>query len=229
MPPEQTDMAVHHRLVQQLIDRGRISSSAELATELGVTHSELDASFLRLAASHSLVLHPHKNEPWVIHPFSLSPTHTWVSRGERGWWAPCLWCGLGVANLVGGDVTLHCRIGGEAEAIQIEVRDGQPMDAGLWAHFPERPALAWNNVHHFCARLLPFRQASDVGLWAERHGFALGQVLPLTQLADLARRWYGRHADPFWRKATIEEASAIFAAAGLTGEFWQLAPRAGAF
>ncbi len=229
MTDEETDMAVHHRLVRQLIERGRIAPPADLASELRLDRSELKASFLRLASSHSLVLHPHSDEPWVIHPFSLSPTHTWVARGEGGWWAPCLWCGFGIANLVGGDVTIHCRIGGEAEAVQILVRNGEPAETGLWAHFPERPALAWNNVHHFCARLLPFRLQNDVGVWAERHGFALGQVLPVSQLADLARRWYGRHADPFWRKATVEEASEIFTAAGLTGEFWQLAPRPGAF
>src|SRR5262249_57149373 len=33
----------------------------------------------------------------------------------RGWWAPCIWCALGVAALVGEDVVIHSRIGGEAE------------------------------------------------------------------------------------------------------------------
>lgn len=58
---------------------------------------------------------PITRRPWVIHPFSLSPTATWVQADQRGWWAPCIWCALGVAALVGQDVVVHCRIGAETE------------------------------------------------------------------------------------------------------------------
>lgn len=229
MTSMQTDMAVHHAIVSHLITDGRAPANAQLAQTLGLDLIELERSLQRLAQSHSLVLHPHTPEPWIVHPFSLSPTHTWVARDARGWWAPCLWCGLGVANLVGGDIVIHTRIGGEAEAIQITVRDGHPSDTSLWAHFPEPPSLAWNNVHHFCARLLPFHHPDDVAEWANRHGLPLGQVVPLVQLADLARRWYGRHARPDWQKATVAEAAAIFTTAGLTGDFWRLEPRDGTY
>ena len=33
----------------------------------------------------------------VEHPFSLSPAATWIQQGEQGWWAPCIWCGFGIA------------------------------------------------------------------------------------------------------------------------------------
>lgn len=229
MIPSQTDMAVHHALVRHLITEGRAPASAPLALAVGLSHAELEDSLRRLAQNHSLVLHPHTPDPWIVHPFSLSPTHTWVDRGDLGWWAPCLWCGLGVATLVGGDVVIHTRIGGEAEPIEIAVRDGCPKGTELWAHFPEPPRLAWNNVHHFCARLLPFHRQEDVAVWAERHGLPLGQVLPVTQLAALAQRWYGRHAQPDWRKVTVAEAAAIFTDVGLTGDFWRLESRAEAF
>jgi hypothetical protein len=152
-----------------------------------------------------------------------------VARGERGWWAPCLWCALGIAVLVGGAVVIHARIGGEAEAVRIPVEDGVPRSDGLWAHFPEPPRVAWANVHHYCARLLPFRSPADVSAWGERHGLPVGQAVPLAQLADLARRWYGRHAAPDWHKPTVAEAADLFRAAGLTGEFWQLEARDGTF
>jgi hypothetical protein len=57
----------------------------------------------------------------------------------------------------------------------------------------------------------------------------LGEVLPLAQLGDLARRWYGGHARPDWRKFTIPEAAAIFRQVGLSGAFWQIEAREGAF
>jgi hypothetical protein len=222
-------MALHHALIRGLIDRGRVPGNAQLGRELGLGPGDLELALQRLAASHSLVLHPHRCEPWIVHPFSTSPTHTWVARGERGWWAPCLWCALGITALASGEVVIHTRIGGEHEPLRIPVRDGVPAADGLWAHFPEPPRLAWANVHHFCARLLPFRSPAEITAWGERHGLPVGEAVPLAQLADLARRWYGRHADPEWRKATVAEAAAVFRAAGLTGGFWQLEPRAGTF
>ena len=229
MDDARIDMAVHHALVRGLIDDGRVPGQAELARGLGLDAHGLERSLRRLEASHSLVLHPGSSEPWLVHPFSTSPTHTWVARGARGWWAPCLWCALGIANLVGGEVVIHTRIGGEAESVSIPVEGGVPRSDGLWAHFPEPPRLAWSNVHHYCARLLPFRAPADVAPWCQRHGLPLGQVVPLAQLAGLARRWYGRHAEPDWQKPTVAEAAAVFQAAGLTGQFWQLEARAGPF
>jgi Alkylmercury lyase len=49
----------------------------------------------------------------MIHPFSLSPTGTWVQQGEQGWWAPCIWCGFGIAALAGENAVIHARIGAE--------------------------------------------------------------------------------------------------------------------
>jgi hypothetical protein len=222
MNATELDMAVHHRLIRDLIEHGRSPTNAELARALGLNVPEIEQSLHRLAQSHSLVLHPDRCEPWVVHPFSLSPTHTWVASGARGWWAPCLWCALGVCVLVGGEVVIHARIGGEAEAVEIHVANGIPAESRLFAHFPEPPRLAWGNVHHFCARLLPFHDRAEVAAWCERHRFPLGQVLPLTQLAELARAWYGRHAQPDWRKVNLVEAAAIFRSVDLIGEFWRL-------
>src|ERR1700733_9809593 len=81
-------------------------------------------AFKQLEASHSLLCHPGHTAPWVIHPFSLSPTATWVQAGKLGWWAPCIWCALGVGVLVGEDVVIHSRIGGESENLGIHVTGG---------------------------------------------------------------------------------------------------------
>lgn len=228
--PAQLDSLVHHALVRGLLDHGRLPPRPALAEKIGVALTEFDASLQRLHDTHGLVLHPQSTETWVIHPFTTSPTLTWVQQGTRGWWAPCLWCGLGIANLVGGDVTIHTRLGGESEDIDIQVHDGEiGGDRDLWVHFPEPPRLAWGNVHHFCSRLLPFRAATDVGPWAERHGLPLGAVLPASQLASLARAWYGKHANADWRKWTVREAAEIFRGAGLEGPFWSLDTREGVY
>ncbi len=223
------DTLVHHLVVRGLLDQGRAPTTSELAVLAKTDSSAIEESLRRLDATHGLVLHPHRCEPWVVHPFSTSPTHTWVAAADRGWWAPCLWCGLGISALHPDPVVIHTRIGAEAESVEIPVDRGVPRREDLWVHFPEPPRLAWGNVHHFCARLVAFSYADDARGWAARHGFPLGQVLPIAQLGDLARRWYGRHADRQWSKWTVPQARDIFKASCLNGSFWELPEAKGKF
>ena len=52
-----------------------------------------------------------------------------------------------------------------------------------------------------------------------------GTTFTVEQCWVLARRWFADRLDPDWRRRTLEEAHEIFASAGLTGDFWTLAPR----
>lgn len=49
-----------------------------------------------------------------------------------------------------------------------------------------------------------------------------GAVVPIAQLAELARRWYGGRLDPWWRPRSVEESQAILTEVGLRGDFWRL-------
>jgi hypothetical protein len=220
------DSAIHHHLLRGLIDHGVAPDIAALSRLLGTDAQAVTDRLVRLEKSHGLVCHPGKAEPWVIHPFSLSPTATWVQGSRRGWWAPCIWCACGVAALVAEDVTIHARIGGEAEDIDIHYDAGSVRESGLVVHFAVPLRKAWDNVHHYCATVLPFRSVPDVDAWSRRHGIPKGAAVPIAQVADLARVWYGKHADPDWEKWSIEQAREIFKRIGLTGEFWSLAPSA---
>lgn len=221
---------LHHRIIRDLLDTGRCPANPELASCLQISEAELEARFRSLEATHGIVLHPDRAAPWVIHPFSLTPTATWVETTDRGWWAPCLWCALGIATLAGGDVRVYSRLGGEGESVTIQVRDGEPVDPGsLCVHFSIRPADAWNNVHAHCAMVLPFRTRDDVRKWTARHALPSGESIPLGQVAALARRWYGGHADPHWRKWSVAEAQEIFHAVGLKSEFWNLGAVSGRY
>lgn len=229
MPEVSLESTVHHLIVDTMLRSARAPTRHELTLQTGRGLPEIKRALQSLHDQHGLVLHPHEMEPWIVHPFSTSPTHTWVAASDRGWWAPCLWCGLGISALHSESVVIHTRIGAEQEPIAIPAHQGVPQRDDLWVHFPEPPRLAWSNVHHFCARLVAFHQAADAQAWTRRHGFQLGQVLPITQLGDLARRWYGRHADPGWVKWSLPQARDIFAQCGLTGEFWSLPGGEGKF
>ena len=46
--------------------------------------------------------------------------------------------------------------------------------------------------------------------------------MSLDQAWDLSRLWYGNRLDVDFRRPTVDEARAIFAAVGLTGDFWRI-------
>ncbi len=77
------ETAVHYRYMEPLLATGRIPNSGEVAERLGVPVERVRCALRSLADSHGVVLHTHVCEPWVIHPFSASPTATWVESGNR--------------------------------------------------------------------------------------------------------------------------------------------------
>jgi hypothetical protein len=222
---------VHHAIVSALLDTGAAPSTDDLVGALKVSRAEVVASLHRLEAEHGIVLDPASKEPWIIHPFSLSPTATFVEKGELGWWAPCMWCAFGVCALAGGAAQIHARIGGEAEEIKVDVTDGHPAsNIELLVHFAIPPRDAWNNVNAYCATVLPFRDEAGIDRWSARHRLPRGEGVPIARVAALGRVWYGRHAEPDWRKWSLREAADLFARVGLVGPFWDLGePRDGAF
>jgi hypothetical protein len=70
--------------------------------------------------------------------------------------------------------------------------------------------------------MLLFRSEEDIDRWNRRRGRARGATLTLDQQWELARIWYADRMAPDWRRRTPEEAEAVFASLGLTGEFWRL-------
>jgi hypothetical protein len=214
---------LHAILIQQLLETGRLPEARHIAASLEITPSELTERLNRLSELHGLVLHPRVPQPWVVHPFSTTPTPHFVEGQQHGWWAPCIWCALGVAQLAGGKVRIHTRLGAESEAVILDVEDGVPLDAeDIVIHFSIPPRNAWNNVHQHCSLVLPFRSETDIVKWCEKHGQPYGEAVSLVTTAKLARRWYGPYAKPSWRKWTVEQAQEIFGETGLRSPFWEL-------
>lgn len=205
--------AVHHAIIDAFIEHGRPPALP----------ADAHPALHQLAADHGVVLHPGTTAIWIAHPFSASPTGVWVERsdGRRGWWAPCIWCAMGIVALAAPDAVIHARYGGEAEPAVIEVAAGKVL-AETCVHFPIPARDAWANVVHWCATVLPFRSPADVPAWCERHALPHGDVVPIARALELGRVWYGNHRARDWRKWTTGEAQQIFASVGLAGPHWEL-------
>jgi len=229
--PDPANLAqLHYELIHGLLETGACPSNADLAARLNIDGPAVESNLRELAAIHGIVLHPQRCAPWVVHPFSLTPTLNWVEKDGRGWWAPCIWCALGVATLAGGDIRIHTRYGAEGEPLTIPVKDGAPQGLdSVVVHFAIPPTHAWDNVHEHCAMVLPFRSAGEIRAWSARHRLPTGEPVPLQQVARLARVWYGSYARPDWHKWSVAEAQQIFREAGLQSDFWDLGEKAGKF
>jgi Alkylmercury lyase len=221
---------LHYELIHGLVVNAAGPTVSELACRMSLVPDKVEELLHALSAIHGVVLHPSECRPWVVHPFSLTPTINWIEGERAGWWAPCVWCALGVASLVGGEVQVHTRYGAEREPLTIPVNNGKPVGfEDVYVHFAIPPARAWNNVHEHCSMVLPFRSAQEIPEWCNRHRLPLGEAVPLHQVADLARIWYGSHANPDWHKWSVAEAQDIFHRAELRSDFWDLGSKPGEF
>jgi hypothetical protein len=214
---------IHHELIQTLIDTGSCPNRSELAERLDLPVAQIEQLLYELSEIHGVVLHPHICEPWLVHPFSTTPTAHWVEGADGNWWAPCIWCAFGIVALVGGETKIHTRFGAEAVPLVIRAVDGQPIGLeDVSIHFAIPPVRAWQNVHQHCSMVLPFRSREDILAWCDRHRTSHGEDVPLRQVAHFARAWYGAHADRNWHRWSIAEAQEIFEKLGFASPFWDL-------
>ena len=72
--------------------------------------------------------------------------------------------------------------------------------------------------------MLAFRSEEHVERWCRSKGLARGALLTPEQQWRLADAWYADRLAPHWRPRTPQEAGAVFAGIGLTGDFWRLGP-----
>src|SRR3712207_2235739 len=118
------DQDLRGLLTRMIAERGHAPAIGELAATAGVPQAEAEASLRRLHETNALLLHPNRVEPWAVHPFALAPGSCWVETAGRGYWANCLYCGLGIAAALRRDATVTTRLGGESETAVYRVRDG---------------------------------------------------------------------------------------------------------
>jgi hypothetical protein len=216
------DQDLRGLLTRMVADTGHAPSLGALAAASGRDVAAVEASLRRLHDSHSLLLHPHGCAPWAVHPFALSAGGCWVETPARGYWANCLYCGLGIAAALDCDALLTARLGGEGVTATYRVADGRLLDAGGVFHLSTPVAHWWDNVIHACASFQPFMHESDIEPWCARHAMPRGAVMSMDQLWRFASDWYGSYLRPPWRKRSADEVRAIFRANGLSGPFWEI-------
>lgn len=208
---------------QFIFEFGYGPNITEISSRLeNVSHEEITQGLKDLQENHALVLHPNSTEIWVAHPFALFPTLFWVKSKGKQYWSNCPWCSFGIAALLNDDVDIHTKLGGEIDSIIIQIRNHQIVNDQYVVHFPIPASQFWENVVYTCSMMLIFNNEEEVNDWCSRHRKPKGEVLPINQVWELAKIWYGNYLDSNFRRKNKEIAEDMFHQVGLTSSFWKL-------
>jgi len=222
MNPQNPSGWVHHHLLSYIIEYGKAPTLPSLAALCGLNEQNTWDQLKALDVQKGLLFNPGSDRCWVVPPFALWPTNFWVKSKAMSWWGNCVWCSLGIAAIIKTDVDIVTRIGAEDETCIIKVRSGKIEPDDLVVHLSIPIARAWENVIYFCGTVLAFHNNEGVNQWCHRHSIEKGVILPINQVWELAKHWYGSYLDTDWSKWSREEARVIFEEVGLTGDFWKV-------
>jgi len=70
--------------------------------------------------------------------------------------------------------------------------------------------------------MLLFRSEAKIDDWCAATGEPHGEAVPLRQVWELSKAWYGNRMAPDFRGRTFEQAIAVFRSVGLDSEFWRV-------
>ena len=70
--------------------------------------------------------------------------------------------------------------------------------------------------------MLLFRSEEHLEHWLDSGEHPRGERMTVARQWKLARDWFTGRDRPEWKKRSAAEAEAVFAGAGLTGDFWRL-------
>src|SRR5688572_10883205 len=97
---EGLDNDVRIFVYRSFVEGGRPPVAAEIATGLGRSVGEVEASLRRLADGRILVLAPGTPYVWMANPMSALPTPFQVEAGGRVWFGNCIYDALGIVAML---------------------------------------------------------------------------------------------------------------------------------
>ncbi len=130
-------------IYRSFLETGRPPMPADLAADEGVPLAEVEAALHELADAGVIALLPGTSFVWLAHPFSAATAPFRVSAAGRSWNAICIWDALGILALAGSDGRVETRCPDCADALEVEVSDGEiAAPDGYVAHYGI-PASLW--------------------------------------------------------------------------------------
>jgi hypothetical protein len=143
---DEADLELRNLTYRRFVELGRAPSFHELADELGRAPEDVESRMRRLHDAHAVVLEADGSRIRMANPFSAVPTPHRVFADGREWYANCAWDAFGIlaALDVDGHVASSCP--DCAAAVQIDVRDREPVDDDHVVHINVPAAQWWDDI-----------------------------------------------------------------------------------
>lgn len=140
------DNQVRVAIYERFVDEGKPPSAAEVAEALSIRTEEAEGAFRRLEEAHVIVLMPGTLEVWMAPPLSAVPTPFEVETPRGDHWGNCIWDGLGIVSMLGGDGIVETKCPDCEEPMTLRVENYELVDSDGVAHFAVPAARWWENI-----------------------------------------------------------------------------------
>lgn len=144
------DLSLRHHLYEVTVATGDVPTVDGLVASTSLAEPDVRAALRRLAHEHhALVLHPDRDDIWMLSPFAASPTSFRVEAGDVTWYGNCVWDALSIPELVGVDALVAGACPDCGERIEVGVTaSGQAGPVDAIAHFAVPAGSWWNDIGH---------------------------------------------------------------------------------
>jgi hypothetical protein len=133
-------------LYERFTEEGEAPDPAAVATALGIPREDAETAYGRLAEGRVIVLSPGTARVWMAPPFSAVPTAFRVKTPRGAYWGNCIWDGLGIVSMLGGEGTVETRCADCDEPMTLGVEAGELVGGDGLAHFAVPAARWWDDI-----------------------------------------------------------------------------------
>ena len=143
---DELDLRVRNHAYARFVELGRAPRFDEIAAELALPFESVRDAMERLHDEHAIVLERDRSRIRMANPFSAVPTPHRVLADGRWWYANCAWDAFGIlaALHANGHVSSSCP--DCAEAIEIDVRNGELDRDDHIVHINVPAAHWWDDI-----------------------------------------------------------------------------------
>ncbi|HLY17364.1 MAG TPA: organomercurial lyase [Bryobacteraceae bacterium] len=144
--PAEFDTTVRLALYREFVRTASPPTAETLAKCTQASIAEVRAALERLAAGKAIVLQPESREVLMANPLCAVPTPFQVRTQGRSYFGSCVWDGLGIMAMLGGDSLLDTSCACCGEAMTIGAREGHLVPASGVIHFAVPAKRWWKNI-----------------------------------------------------------------------------------
>ncbi len=141
------DTTIKLNIYETIAKTTKTPTSAEVAKALDASIEAVEAAFARLHKKRLLVPEPgNLSQIRMAPPFSGIETPFLVKVRDKSYYANCVWDALGIPAALHDNAVVEASDGYSGEPINLEVKNGKPVQQECVIHFAVPAARWWDDI-----------------------------------------------------------------------------------